>query len=164
MTFIDTLVGISESVERRQEDREWVRLEDDVRGGRLSIVQALHIVVRIQLKKELRSVPWYQFAERRRLKESAKNRRLAIDQVLACTSLQASGLSFKQTCEALYEVERIVVQMSASGQPLPSGQGAIELAEGVFRQVRALSPPVSKEMPFPVEMPSRAVPVVEVRP
>jgi hypothetical protein len=138
--IIDDNIGISESVERRQEGREWERLENDVQTGRLGILQALHIVVRKQLQKERRDIPWYAFMERRRLKNSERNRHLAIDQILAATSLQTSGISFRNLCRALDEAARIVTKKRGSNHPLPSGPQARALADDILQQCHTLPP------------------------
>jgi hypothetical protein len=134
IAFVDSWLGISSSILRMQKDRQLREIQQDLQSGIIGPTQALETVIRQQLLTEIQSIPWYDFAERARVKESAANRYWAVKHVLPYTISSLSNRDLDDLCVHLYQIEVVVAQNRQRGGRLPSIEVGKEIAEQAMNQ------------------------------
>lgn len=111
MEFIDSLVGISYFLQRRQETVFLLNLEKDIRSGKMTFKEALEKVVERRFLSELGSTPWYQFKKRKATKNKLENRIWIINNILPYTLDTApKDTSIELLCQHLYEMDEFVTK------------------------------------------------------
>jgi hypothetical protein len=139
IAFIDSWLGISSSIIRQQRERQQNEIDRDLKSGRIGTIQALEKFIRQQLLAETSEIPWYNFAERARVKQSAENRYWAVKNILPYTLSSTSNISLDDLCMHLYEVENIVVQHAQDTKKLPPLSATQSIVNKFFHnQQRAL--------------------------
>jgi hypothetical protein len=109
MEFIDSLVGISGFLQRRQESVFLIDLEKDIHSGKTTFAEALKKVIERQFSSDVSNTPWYNLKSRKAIKTKFKNRSWIIDNVLPYTLCSAGkDMSIDFLCRHLYEMDKFV--------------------------------------------------------
>lgn len=111
MEFIDSLVGISYFLQRRQESIFLLNLEKDIHSGKMNFREALEKVVENRFLSELSSIPWYQFKKRKAVKNKLENRLWIINNILPYTlDTAAKDTSIQFLCQHIHEMDEFVTK------------------------------------------------------
>jgi hypothetical protein len=140
IAFIDSWLGISNSIIRQQKDRQRHDIDRDLQSGQIGAIQALEIFIRQQLLAEISEIPWYNFTERARIKQSAENRYWAVKNILPYTLSSLPHLSLDNLCMHLYEVENIVAQHKQNTKKLPPVSATTGIVDKFFNGQRRSLP------------------------
>jgi hypothetical protein len=139
IAFIDSLIGISSSIRRRQKELVSFELNQELLLGQISPKQALQKIIRRQYLAEISEISLFNFSERARVKQDADNRSWAVQYVLPHTLSSLSNTSLDNLCKHLDEVENIVAQDSQQNRRLPPISKAKDVADRFFQnQQRSL--------------------------
>jgi hypothetical protein len=111
MEFIDSLVGISGFLQRRQESVFLINLEKDIALGEKTFSEALQKIIERRFISELKIIPWYNFKSRKTAKTKIENRCWIIENILPYTLCSANkDMPIELLCNHLYEMDEFVTK------------------------------------------------------